>query len=172
MKRKDKTQHPTITLDLQITQEAWKKIPRLRARLAVAAEATNSLLPKSLQFPATATVLLTGNADVRRLNKDFRGLDKATNVLSFPQFSPPDLRRAAKTGKAVELGDIAIARQYTAAEARAENKELPDHLTHLLVHGLLHLFGYDHLTEAEAEKMEKLEIKILKSLGVPNPYGT
>jgi probable rRNA maturation factor len=164
--------HPTVSLDFQITLAAWRRVPRLRARLQAAAQAILDYLPKHLRFPATATVLLAGNAKVRQLNHDFRGMDKATNVLSFPQYTADELPRLGKQKHAIELGDIALAYQYVAAEAKKDDKILGDHITHLIIHGLLHLFGYDHMDEQEAEQMEKLEIKIMKSLGLPDPYAS
>jgi probable rRNA maturation factor len=162
---------PTALLDLQITVASWRRIPRLRARLQRAALVTADHLPKKLRLPFTATVLLTGNAKVRQLNHDFRGTNKPTNVLSFPQFAPTELPKVGKIQDAVQIGDIAIAYQYTASEARSDHKLLINHLTHLVIHGLLHLFGYDHMIEAEAEAMERLEIKIMKALDLPDPYA-
>ncbi len=107
-------------------------------------------------------VLLTDDAAIRRLNGSFRGIDKPTNVLSFP---------AAPNDPSGALGDIAIAFETTAREAEAEGKPLANHLSHLAVHGFLHLIGYDHGEDAQAEEMESLERKILRALGVPDPYA-
>jgi probable rRNA maturation factor len=111
-------------------------------------------------------VLLTDDAAVRALNAAWRGIDKPTNVLSFP--APRGERRYAP----VPLGDIAIACETTAREAQAEGKPLAHHLSHLAVHGFLHLLGYDHESDREAEAMEQLERKVLAALGVPDPYLT
>jgi probable rRNA maturation factor len=158
-------------LDIQTTVAAWRRFPRLCARLQSAAQATLDRVPSALRFPAQASVLLTGNAKVRQLNRDFRGTDQATNVLSFPQFSPAEIRRFRKQKDIVQLGDIALAYQYVAAEAKREDKLLIDHATHLVIHGLLHLFGYDHGRDGESALMEKMEIEIMKSLGLPDPYA-
>jgi probable rRNA maturation factor len=107
-------------------------------------------------------VLLTDDPAIRRLNGSFRGIDKPTNVLSFP---PP------ANDPAGALGDIAIAFETTAHEARLEDKPLAHHLSHLAVHGFLHLIGYDHVEDAQAEEMELLERRILGRLGVPDPYA-
>ena len=163
---------PRPLLDFQITVASWRRISRLRARLQLAAQATIDRLPKTMRFPVTATVLLTGNAKVRQLNHDFRGLDKATNVLSFPQFSPTELSHLGKQKNVVELGDIALAYQYVVAEAKSDNKLLIDHITHLVIHGLLHLFGYDHTKDRDARQMEKLEIEIMDALGLQDPYAS
>ena len=96
-----------------------------------------------------------------RLNRDFRGKDKPTNVLSFPAPANPE----------GHLGDIAIAYGVTAREAETAGKSLADHATHLAVHGVLHLLGYDHETDAEAEVMEPLEDAILAELGIADPYA-
>jgi len=105
-------------------------------------------------------VLLTDDARMQALNRDFRGFDKPTNVLSFP---------GADEAQG-HLGDIAIALETTAREAGEESKPFADHLTHLTVHGFLHLLGHDHEDDAEAEEMEGLETAILGRLGIPDPY--
>ena len=161
---------PTALLDFQITVASWRRIPRLRARLQQAAQVTVAHLPKKFVFSFSATVLLAGNAKIKQLNHDFRGLDKPTTVLSFPQFSPAELPKLGKQKTVVELGDIALAYQYMSKEAKENNKLLINHATHLVVHGLLHLFGYDHGHDSEAAVMEKLETKIMKALGLPDPY--
>jgi probable rRNA maturation factor len=160
-----------ITLDFRITHAAWRRLPRLRARMQAAALATSAHLPASLRIPSAATILLTGDAKVRQLNFDFRGIDKPTNVLSFPQFSPTEIRRLGKNKEIVELGDIALAYQTVAAESKKESKFLMDHATHLVIHGLLHLLGYNHEQETFAKRMEKAEGEIMKSLGLSDPYA-
>lgn len=162
---------PTLTLEIQITALAWRQIPRLCARLQQAARAVSEHRSASLRFSATATILLASDAKVRQLNFDFRGINKPTNVLSFPQFSPQELRRLKKHNETVELGDIALAYGRMAAEAKIEGKRPMDHATHLVVHGLLHLLGHDHVREKDAKRMEKTEIEIMKSLGAPDPYA-
>ncbi len=107
------------------------------------------------------TVLLTDDAAVQQLNADFRGKDASTNVLSFP---------AAESARP-HLGDIALAYGVCAREAEAQGKPLAHHLMHLTVHGVLHLLGYDHESDAEAEAMEGIERAILSELGVPDPYA-
>ena len=110
-------------------------------------------------------VLLTDDASMRRLNAQWRHIDKPTNVLSFPP-------APHQQGPVTSLGDIAIAYETTALEATEEGKPFADHVAHLAVHGFLHLLGHDHDTEAAAEKMEGLERTILARLGVPDPYLT
>lgn len=148
----------------------WSNIRELPKRLEKAAAVTLAHLPASLRFPATATLLLTTDAAIRRLNRDFRGMDKPTNVLSFPQYEPADLGRLKASKTPVEMGDIAIAYQYMVVEAKKDHKILINHVTHLFIHGLLHLFGYDHLNDPDAERMERLETKIMAALDLPDPY--
>ncbi|MET0277022.1 MAG: rRNA maturation RNase YbeY [Pseudorhodoplanes sp.] len=111
--------------------------------------------------PGEVAVLLTDDAEIRTMNATWRGLDKPTNVLSFP----------AGESSAPHLGDIAIACETVARESTAENKEFLDHLAHLSIHGYLHLIGFDHETDREAERMEHLETRILASLGIADPYA-
>lgn len=111
------------------------------------------------------SILLADDAQVRSLNRDWRGQDKPTNVLSFPADMPtiPDAPRM--------IGDIALARETLVREAEAQRKTLEQHLQHLVVHGVLHLFGYDHIDDADAAEMEAFEIEILAGLAVPDPYA-
>lgn len=164
--------------EILIESVMWKKQKGLTPRLRRAVAATLAHLPPALRAFAqqtTWTVLLTTDAAIHKLNRDFRKKDKPTNVLSFPQFSAETLRRILKhnvfEGACLEIGDIAVSSRYVFREAKAEGKDPCDHLTHLVIHGLLHLLGYDHETEAEAAKMEKLETRIMASLGLPDPYA-
>jgi probable rRNA maturation factor len=109
-------------------------------------------------------IALSCDADVRRLNAQFRGKDKPTNVLSFPAAAGPDDEGGAPSG------DIVIAYETVLREAATEGKPLHHHLAHLVVHGLLHLAGHDHDTDNDAETMEALERRILESIGIPDPY--
>jgi probable rRNA maturation factor len=111
-------------------------------------------------------VLLTDDAAMRQLNAQWRNIDKPTNVLSFPPAAN------GQAGAVKSLGDIAIAYETAAQEADVEAKPFADHLSHLAVHGFLHLLGYDHDNESQAEEMERLERAILARLGVPDPYLT
>jgi probable rRNA maturation factor len=110
-------------------------------------------------------VLLTDDAAVRALNRDWRGIDKPTNVLSFP--APT----ARPSGAPAPIGDIAIACETVHREAAADEKPFLHHLAHLTVHGYLHLLGYDHQTDSEAEAMEALEREILADMRIPDPYA-
>jgi probable rRNA maturation factor len=150
---------PADSIDVIVESALWDALPQaeqtIRDAVAQALAALNG------RTDAALAVLLTDDAAVRRLNATWRGLDKPTNVLSFPAAEAPD---------SPHLGDIAIAFETTAREARDEGKPLAHHVTHLAVHGFLHLVGYDHQSDAEAETMEQLERDILARLNVPDPY--
>ena len=117
--------------------------------------------------PASATIALSSDAVVRRLNATYRGKDTATNVLSFP--APDAISPGANAPRA--LGDVVLAVETVLAEAAASGVPPAHHFQHLLIHGVLHLIGYDHLTDAEAETMETLETTLLARLGVADPYA-
>ncbi len=117
------------------------------------------------------SLVMTGDTEMQAINFDHRGKNKPTNVLSFPQY--PDLKSIQKTSdKVLLLGDIVVSYQTLRRECRDEGKSFDDHFTHLLLHGFLHLLGYDHMNDKDASIMENLEIKILKKLGVNNPYSS
>jgi probable rRNA maturation factor len=112
-------------------------------------------------------VSVVGPAESRRLNARYRGRDKPTNVLSFPV---PELPSTGEDGEPRPLGDLVICPQVLRTEAREQNKKLRAHWAHLVVHGSLHLIGYDHEHNAEADRMERREIAVLRRLGFANPY--
>lgn len=146
-------------IDIEIEDAAWTAaLPEAEAFVRRAAEAV--LLSEGADGEGV-TLLLTDDQAVRELNDRFRGKDAPTNVLSFP--SPPNPER--------HLGDVALAFGVCAREAEAQGKPLAHHLQHLVVHGVLHLLGYDHMSEDEAEAMEGLERVILAGLGIPDPYA-
>ena len=120
--------------------------------------------------PVELSVVLTSDEKVRALNAEWRGKDKPTNVLSFPQAEPDELVGADTPGPELMLGDIVLARETCAREAEEKALRLPDHAAHLLVHGTLHLLGYDHMDDQTAEDMEAREVRALARLGLPNPY--
>ena len=163
------------TLDISIEDPRWDALG-LDALASVAVSATLSTLGLD---PEAAEVSLLGCDDTRiaTLNADFRGKSTPTNVLSWPSEErgarvPGGTPLAPHTGPdgMIELGDIAIAYDTCAAEAVAAGKPITDHVTHLIVHGTLHLLGYDHETEPDAALMEGLERKILGNLGLDDPY--
>ena len=114
-----------------------------------------------------ASIVLASDAIVRKLNCDFRGTDSPTNVLSFPFQAPPGAARDA----GAYLGDVVLAAETVAREAAERAIEPTHHLQHLVIHGLLHLLGYDHQTDAQAEAMETLETEVLAAIGIPDPYA-
>jgi probable rRNA maturation factor len=147
-----------ISTDLIVEETGWAAVPDLAALCDRAFAAAAAVEPAE----GTVSLLLADDETLHQLNRDFRGKDKPTDVLSFP----------AHEMDRPQVGDIAVALGVSARDAEAQGISLADHLTHLLVHGYLHLLGHDHEVEAEAEIMEGLEIKALASLGIPNPYGT
>ncbi|RVT40988.1 rRNA maturation RNase YbeY [Sphingobium algorifonticola] len=117
-------------------------------------------------------VKLTDDDEVQSLNQAYRGKDKPTNVLSFPMVQQDLLEATANTDDGeVLLGDIVLASGVVAAEAAEKGVSIADHATHLIVHGTLHLLGYDHMNPVDAEAMEALEIRALASMGLPDPYS-
>lgn len=155
-----------ITIDVLVETDGWADEPALRDLSTRAIAAAWQQLDDGEQPESELSLVFTDDAAIRELNNDWRDKDKPTNVLSFPAFA---LTPGQKPGPM--LGDIVIARETVAREALDEQKPFDDHLTHLVVHGFLHLLGYDHLTEAEAEEMEALERKILARLAIPDPYA-
>jgi probable rRNA maturation factor len=155
----------SIALDVTRDAPGWDALPEAEALAERALEEAAARCAVQLRPRAEVSLLLTGDAAIRGINKEWRGQDKATNVLSFPAVPPEKLARAPF------LGDIAVAFETVAREAGAEGKRLEDHFSHLVVHGFLHLLGYDHETEAEAVAMESLEVAILGALGIADPYA-
>lgn len=159
-----------IELDLEI-DAIWPDAVDWAALATRAAEAAASAEPALANPRLSASMLLTDDAGVHELNRDWRGKDEPTNVLSFPMLERADLLALATEGPPVLLGDIALAFETCAREAADKVVPLADHAAHLMVHGLLHLAGHDHeLSDADAEAMEALEIMALASMGIGNPY--
>lgn len=155
----------TITIDIAVESSSWAAMPDLDALVRRSIDTAAQALTPAVPDGAEVSILFGDDAAIRRLNKDWRGKDAATNVLSFPSGQP-----AGFAGPRL-LGDIAVAFETTEREARADNKPLSDHVAHLLVHGFLHLLDHDHEAEAEAEAMEALETRILARLGISDPYA-
>lgn len=119
--------------------------------------------------PAVVAVALSSDAAIRRLNATYRGKDAATNVLSFP--APEPAAHVTGDGTPREIGDVVLAAETLTSEAAATGIPLAHHFQHLLIHGVLHLIGYDHQTDAEAEAMEALETALLARLGIADPHA-
>jgi probable rRNA maturation factor len=152
-----------VSLDISVPSPLWRRLSRARviARETIAAAAESA----GPGLGGDVSLCLADDAALQALNLRWRGLDKPTNVLSFP---------AAPLGHVEQptaLGDIALAYETLAREAEDLGVSLADHYRHLLAHGFLHLIGYDHETDAEAERMEALEIRILTRLGAGDPYA-
>jgi probable rRNA maturation factor len=154
----------TPSVEIVVESPLWEAEPRSeeiaqRAVSAAFAAADLSCLPG-----AELSVVLADDARLKELNADWRGKDQPTNVLSFPAAEPDEVAQSPL------LGDLVIAFETLAREAEGDGKTLPDHLSHLIVHGTLHLFGYDHLSDEEAEEMEETERAALATLGIADPY--
>jgi probable rRNA maturation factor len=146
-------------IEVEIEADAWlQALPDAVTLVRAAAQA--ALAEAQGAEEGEVTVLLTDDAEQQGLNAQFRAKDKPTNVLSFPapEFAAP------------HLGDVSLAFETCAREAEEQSKSLSDHLAHLVAHGVLHLLGWDHESDAEAEAMEALERKVMARLGVPDPY--
>jgi len=150
------------------SRSAWETLARKAAEAAIAESEYPELA--DLERAVEISVTLTGDEQVRMLNAEWRGKDKPTNVLSFPMAAERDLSRANIAGPELLLGDIIMAHGVCEAEAAEKGVTVEEHATHLLVHGTLHLLGYDHEAEAAAEDMEAREVRALKRLGISNPY--
>ena len=137
-----------------------------------AAAALSELAPELSHSRLSVSLLFTSNAEVHALNREWRGKDKPTNVLSFPMLERAELLALAHDGPPEMLGDIALALETCTREAADKQITLEHHIAHLIIHGLLHLAGYDHETSPEdARAMEALEINALALMGIADPYG-
>jgi len=151
-------------LEVIIEHGNWARLGDAEALARRAVEAAFAVAANGPREPVEISLLLSDDASVQDLNRRWRGLDKPTNVLSFPASAPPSPDGTRP------LGDLVLAWETVAREAEEEGKPVADHVTHLVVHGTLHLLGYDHEIEHEAEAMEAREIEALARLGIGNPY--
>ena len=154
-----------VEIELVVEAGSWPAEHELAALARQAADAVLAALERRDATVSELSIVFTDDEHVRALNAAWRGKDKPTNVLSFPAF--PEVQRGTLPPL---LGDIVLAAETVAGEAAAQRKPLSHHITHLIVHGILHLIGYDHETDAEAEEMEQLERRILAGLDIPDPY--
>lgn len=160
-----------MKLDINI-EGPWPADCDWEALAGRAARAAAAEVPELANARLSTSVLFTSDGEVHTLNRQWRGRDKPTNVLSFPMLNRGELIILGHDGPPVMLGDIALAREVCEAEAAEKAVSVADHAAHLLVHGLLHLAGYDHeISDDEAEKMERLETKALALLGISDPYA-
>lgn len=151
-------------IDCTILAGDWTEADQETARIAALAALKAGLDPAEAGEAFEISLAFADDATVQELNRDYRGQDKPTNVLSF------ETGEEAMPGEPVILGDVVLARETCAREAAEMDKSFSDHLTHLTIHGVLHLLGYDHIDDADAEEMESLEVEILAAMGIDNPY--
>ena len=164
-----------MTLDIDIdadpewdSSSGWDSLVRTAAEAAIAESAFPQLARS--QRPVELSVRLAGNDEVQALNAQWRGKDKPTNVLSFPQVEAAQLGAISEDGPEVMLGDLVLAHGVCASEATDRGIPLADHAAHLVVHGTLHLLGYDHQDDGSAEEMESREVRALARIGIADPY--
>jgi probable rRNA maturation factor len=154
--------------EVLVVAECWQAEPEAEAIIQRAIAAAAGIADADVG-EAELAVMLTDDAGIRTLNSNWRGIDKPTNVLSFEALQPT--AGSGDDDAPRMLGDIAIAYQTTRKEADDEQKPFDHHLSHLAIHGFLHLIGYDHEKDDDAEAMESLEQEILAQLGIPDPYA-
>jgi probable rRNA maturation factor len=177
-----------LKVDVLVQSDHWQNAGAAKAVVRRALEQAAATLSTKV---AELTIVLTDDDAMRTLNRNWRGVDAATNVLAFParNFAPSSaarrpVDRAGRKGRAADylvhqidnhvnhLGDVVLAYETVNREARRDGKPFDHHLSHLVVHGFLHLLGYDHMNDAQARRMETTERDILRDLAVPDPYGT
>jgi len=151
------------------SSSGWDSLVRRAAEAAIAESAFPQLAssPRAIEL----SVRLTGDDEVQALNAEWRGKDKPTNVLSFPQMETNEIGTAGTDGPDLMLGDVVLAREVCEREAAEKAIPLEEHAAHLVVHGTLHLLGYDHHDDDSADDMESREIRALARLGIADPYG-
>lgn len=158
-------------MELDIDIEDWPT-GEWEALAERASEALGEVAPELTNARLSVSALFTNDAHVHELNREWRARDKPTNVLSFPMLERADLLDLAPEGPPVLLGDLALAYETCAREAEEKGVPLDHHAAHLIIHGLLHLAGHDHVhSDEEAEAMEALEIRALAKMGIKDPYG-
>ncbi|HEU5482046.1 MAG TPA: rRNA maturation RNase YbeY [Sphingomicrobium sp.] len=150
------------------SSRSWEQLVRSAAEAAIAESAFPKLVDSGRHLELS--VRLTGDAEVRGLNAEWRGKDKPTNILSFPQLKPEQLEQAGTDGPELMLGDLVLAHGICEREAEEKAIRIEDHAAHLIVHGTLHLLGYDHHDDDSAAEMESREVRALARLGIANPY--
>ncbi|MCR5537064.1 MAG: rRNA maturation RNase YbeY [Succinivibrio sp.] len=149
-----------VELDLQLALEHDREVPELSS-LKLWAE--TALKTAGYEKPSEITVRLVESAEIQELNRTYRKLDRPTNILSFPFECPDEVELPL-------LGDLVICDEILRREAQEQQKSYEEHFAHLIIHGTLHLLGYDHIEDKDAEEMESLETQALAALGYPDPY--
>ncbi|MFT6077808.1 MAG: putative rRNA maturation factor [Myxococcota bacterium] len=169
-----------IITDISINEKLWKKDATISKKIKslikeIIPQTSLKSLDKTIE-EIEISVLLTNDDQIQELNKNYRQKDKPTNVLSFPMLDGTkikngDFSKLEIFGDCLILGDIVISYQTILLESVIQKKDFDHHLTHLLIHSLLHLIGFDHIDDLDAKKMENMEIKILSMMGIENPYA-
>lgn len=154
-----------VELDLSIEAPGWQDWPGLEADCQLALAAALAVAGRKTMPGAELALVLTDDEAIREVNREWRGFDKPTNVLSFPG-APPD-----RLARSPHLGDVVIAHGTLMREAAQEGRPPRHHLLHLVIHGVLHCLGYDHETPQDAQDMETRETRALAGLGIPDPYA-
>jgi probable rRNA maturation factor len=154
-----RAQGSALKIDVMVDSKRWKDAAKVKVVVRRAVTQAAAATPSTRE--SELAIVLTDDSAIRALNRDWRGIDKATNVLSFP---------AKNGGPQPHLGDIVLAFETIAREAKGEHKPFAHHLAHLAVHGFLHLVGYDHECDKDALEMEQAERDILRQLKIPDPY--
>jgi len=153
-----------FVIDARVSDRRWNEALKRKPGTLAAKAVTEAM--KVARKPGAVEILFTDDAEMRRLNRQWRKLDKPTDVLSFPSEGPKI------PGQPKRLGDIALGFETALRDAKAMNRAFEAHVSHLVIHGFLHLVGYDHIKREDAAVMEPLETKILAGLGWPDPYAT
>ncbi len=159
-----------MTIEIVIGDQGWlAALSDIQERALACYQAVNRFEPAC---SGEVSLLLTNDQHIQTLNREYRDRNAPTNVLSFPAVPMPQLPNIAQTDQSEQklLGDIALGLEICVREAEQANCPFAHHTSHLIIHGLLHLTGYDHQGDTEAEEMENLEVKVLQSLNIANPY--
>ena len=167
-----------ISIEFEIEAESWKSIFGLQSLVEEVSlevfQNCKNIVVLSEVAEIEVFFLFTDDQKSRHLNKSFRGLDKPTNVLSFPSETKDSIVERLndrQNRRDIILGDVVLSYGVVMEEAEMQQKDINHHVSHLIVHGLLHLLGFDHILDSEADEMEQMEISILSGLGISNPYG-
>ncbi len=164
-----------VKIDLIIDEKNWLNFSTKKEIKNITKKALNGIvsilkinIAQNLMIDISIT--LTNDKVIKNYNNKYRNIDKATNVLSFPIYEKEVVKELNQNGNYVLLGDIILSIDTIIRESNEQKKQFSNHLTHLIVHSILHLFGFDHINEIEAKYMESIEIKVLKIFGINNPY--
>ena len=164
-----------VKIDLVIDEKNWLNFSTKKEIKNITKKALNgivSILKINIaqNLMIDISLILTNDKVIKNYNNNYRNIDKATNVLSFPIYEKEVIKELNQNDNYVLLGDIILSIDTIIRESNEQKKQFSNHLTHLIVHSILHLFGFDHINEIEAKYMESIEIKVLKIFGINNPY--